>query len=67
MTLKEIADSLGMHESTISRAIRDKYINTNRGTILIKNLFTTGITANNSTGEDISVEFIKREIKELIR
>ncbi|RHW58720.1 RNA polymerase factor sigma-54 [Clostridium botulinum] len=66
MTLKEIADSLGMHESTISRAIRDKYINTNRGTILIKNLFTTGITANNSTGEDISVEFIKREIKELI-
>lgn len=66
MTLKEIADSLGMHESTISRAIRDKYINTNRGTILIKYLFTTGITANNSTGEDISVEFIKREIKELI-
>ncbi|WP_193353400.1 RNA polymerase factor sigma-54 [Clostridium botulinum] len=66
MTLKEIADSLGMHESTISRAIRDKYINTNRGTILIKDLFTTGITANNSTGEDISVEFIKREIKELI-
>ncbi|MCR1935105.1 RNA polymerase factor sigma-54 [Clostridium tepidum] len=66
MTLKEIADSLGMHESTISRAIRDKYINTNRGTILIKDLFTTGITANNSTGEDISVEFIKKEIKELI-
>ncbi|WP_251862124.1 RNA polymerase factor sigma-54 [Clostridium sp. Marseille-Q2269] len=66
MTLKEIADSLGMHESTISRAIRDKYINTNRGTILIKDLFTTGITATNSTGEDISAEFIKREIKELI-
>ncbi|ENK0838293.1 RNA polymerase factor sigma-54 [Clostridium botulinum] len=66
MTLREIADSLGMHESTISRAIRDKYINTNRGTILIKDLFTTGITANNSTGEDISVEFIKKEIKELI-
>lgn len=66
MTLKEIADSLGMHESTISRAIRDKYINTNRGTILIKDLFTTGITSNNITGEDISVKFIKKEIKELI-
>lgn len=66
MTLKEIADNLDMHESTISRAIRDKYINTNRGTILIKDLFTTGITANCLTGEDISVEFIKKQIKELI-
>lgn len=66
MTLKEIADSLEMHESTISRAIRDKYIYTNKGTILIKSLFTTGITSNNSTGQDISVQLIKKKIKEYI-
>ncbi|NEZ47107.1 RNA polymerase factor sigma-54 [Clostridium niameyense] len=66
MTLKEIADSLDLHESTISRAIRDKYIHTNKGTILIKDLFTNGITSNNMTGEDISVEFIKKQIRELI-
>ncbi|GAA0744611.1 RNA polymerase factor sigma-54 [Clostridium oceanicum] len=66
MTLKEIADSLEMHESTISRAIRDKYIYTNKGTILIKSLFTTGITSNNVTGQDISVQLIKKKIKEYI-
>lgn len=64
MTLKEIADSLGMHESTISRAIRDKYIYTSRGTIRIKDLFTVGY--NNEQGEDISVRNIKNQIKKLI-
>ncbi len=64
MTLKEIADNLGMHESTISRAIRDKYIYTSRGTIKIKDLFTVGY--NNEQGEDISVRNIKNQIKKLI-
>lgn len=64
MTLKEIADSLGMHESTISRAIRDKYIYTSRGTIRIKDLFTVGY--NNEQGEDISVKNIKNQIKRLV-
>lgn len=65
MTLKEIANSLEMHESTISRAIRDKFIYTDRGTIKIKDLFTTGISSNIS-GEDISTNIIKNSIKELI-
>ena len=64
MTLKEIADNLGMHESTISRAIRDKYIYTSRGTIRIKDLFTIGY--NNEQGEDISVKNIKNQIKKLV-
>lgn len=64
MTLKEIADSLGMHESTISRAIRDKYIYTSSGTIKIKDLFTVGY--NNEQGEDISVKNIKNQIKKLV-
>lgn len=65
MTLKEIAEELGVHESTISRAIRDKYIYTNKGTIRIKDLFTTAISSNTS-GEDISVKIIKKSIKDLI-
>lgn len=66
MTLKEISDSLDMHESTISRAIREKYIYTSRGTVKIKDLFTTGIATSASNGEDISTNLIKKKIKELI-
>lgn len=65
MTLKEIAESLEMHESTVSRAIRDKYIYTNNGTIKIKDLFTTGLSKA-STGEDVSTKIIKDAIKDLI-
>ncbi|KEI14779.1 RNA polymerase sigma54 factor [Clostridium novyi B str. ATCC 27606] len=65
MTLKDIAELLEMHESTISRAIRDKYINTDRGTIKIKDLFTTKIFRNDSF-EEVSVNIIKNNIKELI-
>lgn len=65
MTLREIADSMNMHESTISRAIRDKYIYTSKGTIKIKSLFTTGITSGFG-GENISVLIIKNKIKKMI-
>ncbi|WP_185651997.1 RNA polymerase factor sigma-54 [Clostridium sp. DJ247] len=65
MTLREIADDLEMHESTISRAIREKYIYTNRGTVRIKDLFTTRISSTDS-GEDMSARIIKKAIKDII-
>lgn len=65
MTMKEIAESLNMHESTISRAIRDKYVYTNRGTVKIKELFTTGIVSSNH-GEDVSTAIIKKAIKDMV-
>lgn len=43
MTLKDISMEIGMHESTVSRAIKDKYILTGRKTVRIKDLFVTGI------------------------
>ncbi|SFB28146.1 RNA polymerase, sigma 54 subunit, RpoN/SigL [Clostridium frigidicarnis] len=64
MTLKEIADELEVHESTVSRAIRDKYVYIPRGTIRIKDFFTQGVT--NVLEEDVSVVNIKNEIKLLI-
>jgi len=65
MTLKDISEEIEVHESTVSRAIKDKYILTTFGTIRIKELFSTGV-ASNENNEDISVVKIKNKIKELI-
>ncbi|MGG5461869.1 RNA polymerase factor sigma-54 [Clostridium sp. B9] len=69
MTLKEIAEQLEMHESTISRAIRDKYILTSMGTIKIKNLFVNSISnKENSNGdEDVTVINIKKALEDVIK
>lgn len=64
MTLKDISERIEMHESTVSRAIKEKYIYTDRGIVRIKDLFTTAISNYNS--EDISVNKIKNEIQKLI-
>lgn len=68
MTLKEIAEQLKMHESTISRAIRDKYILTAMGTIKIKDLFVNAVKNKDSVGseEDITVINIKKALKKII-
>lgn len=63
MTLRDIADAIEMHESTVSRAIKDKYINTDRGIIKLKNLFTVGISGITDSDDDISAALIKKEIK----
>lgn len=64
MTLKDISERINMHESTISRAIKEKYINTDRGIIKIKDLFTTSIS--NDENEDVSTIKIKEYIKDII-
>jgi RNA polymerase sigma-54 factor len=66
MTLKIIANNLEMHESTISRAIREKYVSVNNGKVIkIKDLFTNGITSAIG-GEEISTINIKSAIKEMV-
>jgi len=66
MTLKIIANNLEMHESTISRAIREKYVSINNGKIIkIKDFFTNGITSA-AGGEDISTINIKKFIKGIV-
>lgn len=64
MRLKDVAEALHMHESTISRAIRNKYIRTPHGIFALQSLFTKGLV--NSAGKVDSVSYIKRRIKELI-
>lgn len=65
MSLKDIASNLDIHESTVSRAIRDKYIYAPFGTVKIKNLFSNGIVSC-TNDEKISAVKIKQEIKRLI-
>lgn len=65
MTLKEIANEIDVHESTVSRAIREKYISTERGIVKLKDLFSAGISSYGNT-EDVSVIKIKDMIKNII-
>ena len=65
MTLKDVSKQLGFHESTISRATSNKYMQTPHGLYHIKNLFTTGIRNNNSV-EAESSSSIKEKIKTFI-
>lgn len=64
MTLKNIADKISVHESTVSRAISGKYVQTNRGVFELKYFFRSGI--ENETGDGISSESIKKMMKNLI-
>jgi len=66
MTLKDIADKIEMHESTVSRAIREKYIYTDKGIVKIKDLFTTGISSESENSDSMSSSSVKGKIKELI-
>jgi len=65
MTLKNVADAIEMHESTVSRVTTNKYIATPRGLFEMKYFFTTAI--GSSSGEnDHSAESVKYFIKQLI-
>ena len=64
MTLKKIAEMVNVHESTVSRAINGKYVQTPRGIFEIKYFFKSGV--DNQDGEAISSESIKKKIKSYV-
>ena len=64
MTLKQIADVVGVHESTVSRSINGKYIQTPRGVFEIKYFFSSGVGGGN--GEGLSSNSIKKFIREIV-
>src|SRR5690606_18308766 len=43
LTLREVAAEIGMHESTVSRAVARKYVHTPRGTIALRDFFASGV------------------------
>jgi len=64
LTLKEIAQVCGLHESTISRVVMNKYVQTPVGIFALRKFFSTSLKT--TEGEDISSQSIKMKIKELI-
>jgi RNA polymerase sigma-54 factor len=65
MILKDIANEIGMHESTVSRVTTNKFMHTPLGTFELKFFFNAGIGGKNG-GIDIASESLKLKIKELI-
>ncbi len=64
MTLKQIADEVGVHESTVSRSINGKYIETPRGVYELRYFFSSGV--GNKEGSGVSSNSIKKMIREII-
>ena len=64
LVLRDVADDIGMHESTVSRVVSNKYIQTPRGILPMKYFFHTGI--DSSQGEDVSSLSIKSKISKMI-
>ncbi len=64
LTLKTIADKIGVHESTVSRSTSGKYIQCPTGLFELKYFFQSGVATNR--GDGVSAESIKIIIKEMI-
>jgi RNA polymerase sigma-54 factor len=64
MMLKDIAEDIGMHLSTVSRVVNRKYAHTPQGVIELRRFFTEGML--NEEGEEVSTRIIKLKIKKLI-
>jgi RNA polymerase sigma-54 factor len=66
LTMRDIAQELGMVESTISRAARGKYMQTEWGIFELRHFFTNSISGSGSAGSRFSKEGVKEIIRELI-
>jgi RNA polymerase sigma-54 factor len=64
LTLQQVADAIGMHESTVSRVTSNKYVATPRGLFELKFFFTS--TINAASGEAHSSQSVKEHIRALI-
>jgi RNA polymerase sigma-54 factor len=64
LTLREIAEAIGMHESTISRVTSNKYLLCDRGLYELKYFFGSGVAS--AEGEGAAAEAVKAAIREII-
>ncbi len=64
LTLREVAEEIGMHESTVSRAVARKYVHTPRGTLSLKDFFDSGVGTEG--GGEASSTAIQQMIRGLI-
>lgn len=64
LTLKQIAEEVGVHESTVSRAVNQKYVQTPLGTFELKYFFSTALSTDD--GEGTSVENVKKTLQRIV-
>jgi RNA polymerase sigma-54 factor len=65
MTMAQVAEVVGVHETTVSRAVSNKYIQTPQGVFEMKFFFTTGLQT--SSGSDVSNTSVKDMIAEIFK
>ena len=65
LTLREVAEVVGMHESTVSRVTNEKFVQTPRGVLPLKFFFSSGLSTTD--GEDVSARGIKDQIQKLVQ
>jgi RNA polymerase sigma-54 factor len=64
LTLREVAEAVGMHESTVSRVTNEKFVQTPRGVLPLKFFFSSGLST--ADGDDVSARGIKDQIEKLV-
>ncbi len=64
MMIKEVAEEIGVHPSTVSRAVANKYVHTSQGVYELRFFFTEGV--NGPEGGDLPLVLLKRKVKKLI-
>ena len=64
LILKDVADDIGMHESTVSRVTTNKYVHTPQGIYELKFFFNSSIARTG--GDEIASEAVKNHIKQIV-
>jgi RNA polymerase sigma-54 factor len=64
LILKDVAEDIGMHESTVSRVTTSKYVHTPQGIFELKYFFNSGISRTG--GDEVASEAVKEEIKKIV-
>ena len=64
MVLRDVAEDIHMHESTVSRATANKYVHTPQGLFELKYFFQSAISTG--SGEDVASESVKQKIRQII-
>jgi len=64
MMIKEVAEEVGVHPSTVSRAVANKYVHTPRGVLELRSFFSESV--NGPQGSEMSLLSLKRRVKQMI-
>jgi len=64
MMIKEVAEEVGVHPSTVSRAVANKYVHTPQGVLELRSFFSESV--NGPQGSEMSLLSLKRRVKQMI-